>query len=130
LHGCGIDNVVIEINASEPPVMDGSAKPFVNLILDGEPVEQDKDRDYFVLDEPVSVTQGDRSIIALPCDTLRISCTSADDRGVHTQHLSLDIDPDVYMTQIAAARTFTIYEGNRSVGETRQDPRGSLDCAW
>jgi UDP-3-O-[3-hydroxymyristoyl] N-acetylglucosamine deacetylase/3-hydroxyacyl-[acyl-carrier-protein] dehydratase len=129
LHGCGIDNVVIEINASEPPVLDGSAKPFVNMIMQGEPVEQEKDREYFVLDEPVSVTQGDRSIIALPCDTLRISCTSADDRGVHTQHLSLDIDPDVYMTQIAASRTFAVYEEIEQLVKLGKIKGGSLDCA-
>lgn len=129
LHGCGVDNVVVEISASEPPVLDGSARPFVNMILQGEPVEQDKDREYFVLDEPISVTHGDRSIIALPSDTLKISCTSADDRGVHTQHLSLDIDPDVYMTQIAASRTFTVYEEIEELVKLGKIKGGSLDCA-
>src|SRR5262245_63175141 len=54
LHGCGIDNVTIEMNASEPPIMDGSAKPFVDLILQGDPTEQEKDREYFTLDAAVS----------------------------------------------------------------------------
>src|SRR5450759_1185817 len=94
LHGCGVDNVMIEMDASEPPIMDGSARPFVTLILQGEPVEQDKDREYFELDAPVSVMRGNSSIIALPFDGLKISCTSADDRGIHTQHLSLTIDPE------------------------------------
>ena len=67
LNGCGIDNVLVEMNASEPPIMDGSAKPFVNLILEAEPVEQEAEREYFVLDQPVSVTRGNSSIIALPC---------------------------------------------------------------
>ena len=129
LHGCGIDNALIELNASEPPVLDGSAKPFVNMIIEGDPVEQDKEREYFVLDEAVSITDGNRSIIALPCDTLRISCTSADDRGVHTQHLSLDIDPDTYMTQIAAARTFTVYEDIEELVKMGKIKGGSLDCA-
>ncbi|HEU5079653.1 MAG TPA: bifunctional UDP-3-O-[3-hydroxymyristoyl] N-acetylglucosamine deacetylase/3-hydroxyacyl-ACP dehydratase [Opitutaceae bacterium] len=129
LHGCGIDNVVIEINASEPPVMDGSAKPFVNMIIEGDPVEQDAEREYFILDEPISVTHGDRSIIALPSDGLKISCTSSDDRGVHTQHLSLDIDPDVYMTQIAASRTFTVYEEIEQLVKLGKIKGGSLDCA-
>ena len=95
LHGCGVDNVMIEMDASEPPIMDGSARPFVNMILQGEPLEQEKDREYFELDAPVSVTRGNSSIIALPSDSLKISCTSADDRGIHTQHLSLTIDPEV-----------------------------------
>ncbi|MBK9991722.1 MAG: bifunctional UDP-3-O-[3-hydroxymyristoyl] N-acetylglucosamine deacetylase/3-hydroxyacyl-ACP dehydratase [Verrucomicrobia bacterium] len=129
LHGCGIDNVLIEINASEPPVLDGSAKPFVNMIIQGEPVEQDKEREYFVLEEAVSITDGNRSIIALPCDTLRISCTSADDRGIHTQHLSIDIDPDTYITQIAAARTFTVYEEIEQLVKMGKIKGGSLDCA-
>lgn len=129
LHGCGIDNVMIEINASEPPVLDGSAKPFVNMIIQGEPVEQDKEREYFVLEEAVSITDGNRSIIALPCDTLRISCTSADDRGIHTQHLSIDIDPDTYITQIAAARTFTVYEEIEQLVKMGKIKGGSLDCA-
>lgn len=129
LHGCGIDNVTIEMDASEPPILDGSAKPFVDLIMQGEPIEQDKDREYFTLDSAVSVTKGQSSIIALPADELKISCTSADDRGIHTQHLSLTIDPDSYMTQIAAARTFTIYEDIEELLKLGKIKGGSLDCA-
>jgi UDP-3-O-[3-hydroxymyristoyl] N-acetylglucosamine deacetylase/3-hydroxyacyl-[acyl-carrier-protein] dehydratase len=129
LSGCGIDNVIIEMDASEPPILDGSAKPFVDLIMQGEPVEQDKEREYFTLDAAVSVTKGQSSIIALPADDLRISCTSADDRGIHTQHLSLTIDPDSFMTQIAAARTFTIYEDIEELLKLGKIKGGSLDCA-
>jgi UDP-3-O-[3-hydroxymyristoyl] N-acetylglucosamine deacetylase/3-hydroxyacyl-[acyl-carrier-protein] dehydratase len=129
LCGCGIDNVVVEMNASEPPIMDGSAKPFVNLILEAEPVEQEAEREYFVLDQPVSVTRNNSSLIALPADSLKISCTSADDRGIHTQHLSLGIDPDTYITQIAAARTFTIYEDIEELIKLGKIKGGSLDCA-
>jgi UDP-3-O-[3-hydroxymyristoyl] N-acetylglucosamine deacetylase/3-hydroxyacyl-[acyl-carrier-protein] dehydratase len=129
LSGCGIDNVMVEMTASEPPILDGSAKPFVDLIMSGEPTEQEKDREYFTLDAAVSVTKGQSSIIALPCDELKISCTSADDRGIHTQHLSLTIDPDVYMTQVAAARTFTIYEDIEELLKLGKIKGGSLDCA-
>ncbi|MDO8540928.1 MAG: bifunctional UDP-3-O-[3-hydroxymyristoyl] N-acetylglucosamine deacetylase/3-hydroxyacyl-ACP dehydratase [Opitutaceae bacterium] len=129
LHGCGIDNVLLEMDGSEPPILDGSARPFVNLILKGEPIEQDKDRVYFELDAPISVTRGNSSIIALPSDEFKISCTSADDRGIHTQHLSLTIDPEVYQTQIAAARTFTIYEDIEELLKLGKIRGGSLDCA-
>jgi UDP-3-O-[3-hydroxymyristoyl] N-acetylglucosamine deacetylase / 3-hydroxyacyl-[acyl-carrier-protein] dehydratase len=129
LHGCGIDNVLIEMDASEPPILDGSARPFVNMILQGEPVEQDKDRVYFELDAPVSVTRGNSSIIALPSPDFKISCTSADDRGIHTQHLSLTIDPEVYQTQVAAARTFTIYEDIEELMKLGKIRGGSLDNA-
>lgn len=129
LSGCAIDNVLVEIDSSEPPIMDGSAKPFVNLILEGEPVEQEADREYFVLEEAVSVTRGNSSVIALPCDELKITCTSADDRGIHTQHLTLTIDPDVYMTQVAASRTFTVYEDIEELLKLGKIKGGSLDCA-
>ena len=59
---------------------------------------------------PLSVTDGNRSIIALPYNGFKITCTSADDRGIHTQHLSIDINPDTYISEIAPARTFTVYE--------------------
>jgi UDP-3-O-[3-hydroxymyristoyl] N-acetylglucosamine deacetylase / 3-hydroxyacyl-[acyl-carrier-protein] dehydratase len=129
LSGCGVDNVVIEMDASEPPILDGSAKHFVNLIQEAEPVEQDAEREYFTLDEPISVTRGSSSIIALPYDGFRITCTSADDRGIHTQHLSLDIDPETYVAQIAPARTFTIYEDIEELLKLGKIKGGSLDSA-
>ena len=129
LSGCGIDNAVVEMNASEPPVLDGSAMPFVNLIQEGKPVEQDEEREYYVLDAPVSVTRGNSSVIALPHDGLKVSCTSADDRGIHTQHLSLEIDPEAYVAQLAPARTFTIYEDIEELLKLGKIRGGSLDCA-
>jgi UDP-3-O-[3-hydroxymyristoyl] N-acetylglucosamine deacetylase/3-hydroxyacyl-[acyl-carrier-protein] dehydratase len=129
IHGCGIDNLIIEMDGSEPPILDGSARPFVTLILEGEPVEQESEREYFELSEAVSVTRGSSSIIALPCDHLKVTCTSADDRGIHTQHLSISIDPDVFMSQIAAARTFTIYEDIEPLLKMGKIQGGSLDCA-
>ncbi len=129
LSGCGVDNLLIEMDAGEPPILDGSAREFVKLIQQGEPVEQDAEREYFVLTEPVSVSRGNSSIIALPFDGLKISCTSADDRGIHTQHLSLTIDPDVYVTQVAASRTFTIYEDIEELIKLGKIKGGSLDCA-
>ena len=129
LSGCGVDNVVIEMDASEPPILDGSAKHFVNLIQQAEPVEQDAEREYFVLDEPISVSRGSSSIIALPHDGFRITCTSADDRGIHTQHLSLDLDPETYLAQVAPARTFTIYEDIEELLKLGKIKGGSLDSA-
>lgn len=66
LNGCGVDNVIIEMDASEPPILDGSAKHFVNLVQEAEPVEQEAERQYFTLEEPISVTRGGSSLIALP----------------------------------------------------------------
>ncbi len=129
LHGCGVDNVVVEMNASEPPILDGSAKRFVNLIQEAEPVDQEADREYIEIDQPLSVTSGNRSLIVLPHDGFRVTCTSADDRGVHTQHLSIDIDSETYISQIAPARTFTIYEDIEELLKLGKIQGGSLDSA-
>ena len=129
LVGCGIDNAEIELDASEPPIMDGSSRPFVNLIMEAEPIEQVEDRQFWEITEPVSVTSGNRSIIALPHDGLRITCTSADDRGIHVQHLSIDIDPETYVAQIAPSRTFTIYEEIEELLKIGKIQGGSLDSA-
>ncbi len=129
LNGMGIDNCVVELDASEPPILDGSAKFFVNLIQQAEPVEQSADRKIFELKESVSVTDGNRSIIALPYDGFKITCTSADDRGIHTQHLSTEIDPEIFQLGIAPARTFTIYEDIEELLKMGKIQGGSLDSA-
>ena len=129
LSGCGIDNTIIELDASEPPILDGSARPFVNLIFEAEPVEQEADRSFFKLQEAVSVTSGNRSMIALPHDGFRVTCTSADDRGSHVQHLSVDLDPETFVAQVAPARTFTLYEDIEELLKLGKIRGGSLDSA-
>ncbi len=129
LNGMNIDNVIVEMNAAEPPILDGSAKYFVNLIQQAEPVEQNAEREYYSLKSPISVTDGNRSLIALPYDGLKITCTSADDRGIHTQHLSVDLYPDFYQSDIAPSRTFTVYEDIEPLLKMGKIQGGSLDSA-
>ena len=64
LAGSGVDNAIIELDASEPPILDGSAKPFVNLVMEAEPVDLEN-RSFLELHEPVSVTSSNRSMIAI-----------------------------------------------------------------
>lgn len=129
LSGCGIDNAIIELDASEPPILDGSAKPYVELIQSAEPVDLNEDREFLKLSSPISVSSGNRSIIALPHDGLRITCTSADDRGIHVQHMSIDIDPENYVQEIAPSRTFTLYEDIEELLKLGKIRGGSLDSA-
>ncbi len=129
LAGCGVDNAIIELDASEPPILDGSARPFVNLIMEAETIELEKERSFIEITEPVSVTAGNRSMIALPYDGFRVTCTSADDRGVHVQHLSLEIEPESYIAQLAPARTFTLYEDIEELLKLGKIRGGSLDSA-
>jgi UDP-3-O-[3-hydroxymyristoyl] N-acetylglucosamine deacetylase/3-hydroxyacyl-[acyl-carrier-protein] dehydratase len=129
LSGMAVDNAIVELDASEPPIVDGSARPFTTLIHQAGIVEQADTREVFTLTHPITINEGSRSIIALPFDGLRITCTSADDRGIHTQHLTIDIDPDTYEAQIAPARTFTIYEDIEELLKKGLIQGGSLDSA-
>lgn len=129
LSGMSIDNAIVELDASEPPIVDGSARPFTTLIHQAGIVEQDSAREVFTLTQPITINEGSRSIIALPFDGLRITCTSADDRGIHTQHLTIDVDPETYEAQIAPARTFTIYEDIEELLKKGLIQGGSLDSA-
>ena len=129
LSGMAIDNAIIELDSSEPPIVDGSARPFTTLIHQCGVVEQAAARETFTLTQPITINEGSRSIIALPFDGLRITCTSADDRGIHTQHLTIDIDAETYEAQIAPARTFTIYEDIEGLIEKGLIKGGTLDSA-
>ena len=68
-------------------------------------------------------------MIALPHDGFRITCTSADDRGSHVQHLSVDLDPETFVAQVAPARTFTLYEDIEELLKLGKIRGGSLDSA-
>lgn len=128
-HGLGVDNLLIELEGAEPPILDGSARGFAAALLEAEPVDQDAERTPVVVTAPLSVASGASSVIALPHDGFRITCTSADDRGYHTQHLSIDIDPATYAEQIAAARTFTVYEDIEELLKQGKIRGGTLDNA-
>ena len=129
LFGLGIDNVLVEVGGSEIPILDGSAKPWVEALLKCGFENQSAERIYWEITEPVSIEEADRSIMIFPSDDFRITCTSTDDRKTHTQHLSLAIDPETYAQEIANARTFTTYEDIEPLIKMGKIKGGTLDCA-
>src|SRR2546426_7508647 len=74
----GIDNAVVEMDANEPPIGDGSAQPFVELIKKAGVVAQETPRRFFDVREPIHVESKSGAIVVLlPDDRFRISCTQA-----------------------------------------------------
>ena len=111
LTSSGIDNLLIELDGNEPPVGDGSAKPFVEMIKAAGIQPQEGKREVFQPQEIIHVEVGESFAIILPSDQLRISCTIHFGKpGLDAQYLSLAIDPETFATQIAGARTFAFYE--------------------
>ncbi len=129
LAGLGVDNALIEMDANEPPIGDGSAAAFVALIKEAGIVEQDAPRVYFEPREPVSVQVGDSILTILPDTKFRISCTQVGPEGRFTQYLSAEITPDFYETQIAPARTFVFYEDVKPLMDKGLIRGGSLENA-
>ena len=106
LTGYGIDNVLIELNANEPPIGDGSSLPYVRMVKEAGIQPQEGKREIFQPREPVHVELGESLAVVLPSDQLRISCTIHYGKpGLDAQFLSLAIDPETFETQIAPART-------------------------
>lgn len=116
----GIDNAEVSIDGSEVPGMDGSSLPFVDALREAGRVEQKAPRKAFALDQTVAIRDGDMSIVAFPSDGgLRISYTLdyAGMNGIGTQCVSLDVDEDIFVSEIAPARTFCLEKEARALQE-------------
>lgn len=129
LRGMGVDNAIVELDGSEPPIMDGSSKAFVEMIRKAGVENLDAPRQIHAIGTPLSVVDADRSIVVLPYDGFRISCTFSDSKGRFTQYYSIDLDPESYVNEIAAARTFTFYEDIESLIQMGKIKGGSLESA-
>ncbi|MGC8722739.1 MAG: UDP-3-O-acyl-N-acetylglucosamine deacetylase [Acidobacteriota bacterium] len=106
-YGLGVDNAVVELDASEVPIMDGSAAPFVYLIRESGVVNQSKTRRYFRVTKPLEVKEADRWIKLLPSDELRVTYTIEFNHPmIRQQTLTIPVNENTFVDQIAPARTF------------------------
>src|SRR4051812_10472495 len=130
LSAMGVDNAVVEMNANEPPIGDGSAQPYVDVIKKAGVVAQESPRRFFDVRETMHVEgKGGAMLLLLPDDKFRISCTQAGPNNRFTQFLSIEITPATFEREIAAARTFVYYEDVQSLMDKNLIRGGSLENA-
>jgi UDP-3-O-[3-hydroxymyristoyl] N-acetylglucosamine deacetylase/3-hydroxyacyl-[acyl-carrier-protein] dehydratase len=130
LRGCGIDNALLEIDANEPPIGDGSARQFVEMLERAGKRELDAPVAEHEVHEPVRVTGRDGGyIIAWPSDRFEVSCTNANHLGKHTQYRTWNPETGNYAKEIALARTFVFYEEVQPLMEKGLIKGGSLENA-
>ncbi len=130
LAGLGVDNAIIEMDASEPPICDGSAQPFVELIRKAGIQDQGQPRTPWEITEPIHLeTKGGSIMIALPDPAFRISCTNVGPEGRFTQFQSLTITPETFEKEISPARTFVFYEDVKPLMDKGLIKGGSLENA-
>ena len=112
LNGLLIDNVVVEVDGSEVPVMDGSAEVFVDLIEKAGFQAQDVVRQALVLTRPVKVGNGQRWAALEPSAERSFSFSCIFDRPVclKDQYYSTLLTPETFCSDIAKARTFGFME--------------------
>jgi len=108
LVGLGIDNMLIEIDGPETPIMDGSAKSFIEALAEAEVIEQKAKKEYFVVDSVISYTDPENKIeiIAIPSNEYKVSVMiDFETRVLSTQNANLNHIDD-FREQIAPCRTF------------------------
>ena len=109
ISGLQIDNVYVELTNKEPPVGDGSAKPFVDVLLKAGFVEQAEERKYFQVEEPITITQPETGaeIVVLPSEEFRITfLVDYDNPAIGKKYTSMYSLEKEYVKEFAPARTF------------------------
>src|SRR5256714_4080723 len=130
LSAMGVDNAIIEMTANEPPIGDGSAAPYVEVIKKAGTAAQEAPRRFFDVREPIHVESKSGSLLVLlPDDKFRVSCTQAGPNNRFTQFFSAEISPALYEREIAPARTFVFYEEVAPLMEKNLIKGGSLENA-
>lgn len=134
LCACGVDNICVELDGAEVPIMDGSACPFVTIIRDSGLVEQAAPKQYWLVTKPVRVEFDDgrsasfephplpRWDVRIDFDLPVVRCTP--------QQRSFELSSNAaYLTDIARARTFGFMEDFDMMRENNRALGGSLATA-
>ena len=126
--GLSIDNALVEIDAYEMPIMDGSAGPFTDLILTAGIESQDMPRSYFRVREPIELDGQGKFVGIYPADNYRITGSIEFDHPlIGQQSCSFDISEDLFADQISKARTFGFLEEYELLKRFGLARGGSLD---
>jgi len=129
LAGYGIDNAVIELDANEPPIADGSSREFCKIISAAGLVTYPEKKEYFTPTEPIEVRHGESVMTLFPDEQFKITCTSADKQGRFTQFYSTEVTPKTWEKELAHARTFCFYEEIEYLFKNGLIKGGSLENA-
>src|ERR1700684_2875705 len=130
IYSCGIDNIFIDIDSIEIPILDGSAEPFMQILEHAGVRTHRRKRRYLKVLQPLEVEEGDRRIGIYPADEFRVRCYVDFSHPLVGQHeVEMVVEPGTFRQLLARARTFCFerdIEPLRSMGLIRG---GSLENA-
>jgi len=130
--GLGIDNATVELSATEVPIMDGSAGPFVFLIQSAGIAEQSAAKRFIRIRRPVEVRDGDKWARFTPFDGFKVNFEIEFDHPVfkrHAQTASMDFGTTSFLREISRARTFGFMRDMEFLRSMNLGRGGSLDNA-
>lgn len=130
--GLQIDNMIVELDGNEPPVGDGSAKPYVDKLLEAGIENQEADKVYLEIDTPMAYSEPERSVdlVVTPSDELRITfMIDYKSPALGTQYTTLvDLEKE-FVEEFAPARTFCFLSEVEMLKAAGLIKGGSLDNA-
>jgi UDP-3-O-acyl N-acetylglucosamine deacetylase len=130
VYALGIDNLLIELNANEPPVADGSSRVFFDALKEAGLVEQNADRKVLAPKERLEYRSGETEITLEPADVLKLTTVLIYKHPlISEQEISVTIEPDRYRNEIATARTFCFDYEVEALKKQGLARGGSLDNA-
>ena len=131
LHAANIDNCIVEMNGQEPPICDGSAVAYYDLVRSAGVVQQDAPAKIYTPSKPLCVVNGHSKIMIFPdAEKLSISCiTSFKGCPVDPQFFEYELDSETYAEEIAPGRTFVDYRDLKMLLAMGLVKGGSLDAA-
>ncbi len=107
LYSCGIDNVYVEIDALELPILDGSSKPFIELLECAGTRRLRRRRRHIKVTKPLEFCDGDRRIGIYPADEFRVQCfVDYGHPAIGPQDIEMSVDREAFSRELAPARTF------------------------
>lgn len=109
LAAYGVDNILIELNAPEIPIMDGSSLPFIFLLQDAGIVEQNAQKKFLKIKKEVAINDSGKSVKFMPYDGFKVALTIEFDHPVFNRsspRFEIDFAGQNYIEEIARARTF------------------------
>ncbi len=130
--GLGIDNLLIQVSAAEVPIMDGSALPFVNLLLEAGLVEQSELKKFLQIVEPVKVTAEDKWAQLTPFTGFELNFEidfSHPAFNKDYQHATLAFSSENFISQLSRARTFGFLKDIEQLRRHNLALGGSMDNA-
>ena len=130
LVSLGVDNVIIELNHSEVPIMDGSAAPFIYLIHEAGVKRLAVPRRFLKVVRPIALSRGDKRIALYPSDHFKVTYSiSFDHPLLRHQSRTLRISEESFIEEIAPARTFGFLKEVEMLRQNGLALGGSLDNA-